>query len=414
MAYSELIKDYERVRDYMRQFYVYGFRSREEYDAKSARSYDNERRRIESWLGDYMSFRQDSSGKQVFLSVDSRRISHNPLYQAFKAKSFTDKDITLHFYLLDILADGEALTTGEIVERIDRDYLSRFDDRFSLDTSTVRKKLKEYEELGLVFSEKQGREVRYRLAESDVKLKSWGNAISFYSEESPLGVVGAYLLDRLPEIRQPFRFKHHYILHAMDSERLLQLLEAMDSPRKTELTLHLAKEPGSCQVVACPTKIYISTQTGRQYVLAYQYDVQKFTFYRIYRVLDVELREEEPEYDQYRKRSDEFRKRLWGVSTGDGKNTEHIEMTIRVEAGEAFVPLRMEREKRCGKVVRLDRSTWRFSADVYDPMELLPWLRTFIGRIVKLECSDPAVTERFYGDLDAMFRQYGGDGHAVP
>ena len=106
MAYSELIKNFERIRDYMREFYVYGFKSREEYDTMSARSYDNERRRIESWMGDYMSFHQDATGKNVFLSVDSRRIPHNPLYKAFKAKSFTDKDITLHFYILDILADG--------------------------------------------------------------------------------------------------------------------------------------------------------------------------------------------------------------------------------------------------------------------------------------------------------------------
>ena len=46
MAYSELIKNFDRIRDYMREFYVYGFKSREEYDKKSARSYDNERR----WL----------------------------------------------------------------------------------------------------------------------------------------------------------------------------------------------------------------------------------------------------------------------------------------------------------------------------------------------------------------------------
>lgn len=78
MAYSELIKNFERIRDYMREFYVYGFKSRKEYDAKSARSYDNERRRIESWLGDYMSFRQNAGGKNVFLSVDSRAVSHTP------------------------------------------------------------------------------------------------------------------------------------------------------------------------------------------------------------------------------------------------------------------------------------------------------------------------------------------------
>ena len=40
MAYSELIKSFERIRNYMREFYVYGFKSREEYSIKSARSYD--------------------------------------------------------------------------------------------------------------------------------------------------------------------------------------------------------------------------------------------------------------------------------------------------------------------------------------------------------------------------------------
>ena len=79
MAYKELIKDFGRIRDYMRAFYIYGFMHREEFDAKSARSYDNERRRIESWLGEYMSFRQDEDGKAVFLSVDSRDVAGNPL-----------------------------------------------------------------------------------------------------------------------------------------------------------------------------------------------------------------------------------------------------------------------------------------------------------------------------------------------
>ena len=63
MAYNELIKNFEKIRGYMRDFYVYGFKSRGEYDRKSARSYDDERRRIESWLEEYMSFRQDANGK---------------------------------------------------------------------------------------------------------------------------------------------------------------------------------------------------------------------------------------------------------------------------------------------------------------------------------------------------------------
>ena len=74
MAYSELIKNFGRVRAYMRSFYVYGFRRRDEFDQKSARGYDDERRRVESWLGDYMTFRQDGAGRRFFLSVDSRAL----------------------------------------------------------------------------------------------------------------------------------------------------------------------------------------------------------------------------------------------------------------------------------------------------------------------------------------------------
>ena len=70
MAYSQLIKNFQRIRGYMKEFYVYGFKTRDKYDQKSSRSYDNEKRRIESYLGDYMGFHQTSSGKTVFLSID--------------------------------------------------------------------------------------------------------------------------------------------------------------------------------------------------------------------------------------------------------------------------------------------------------------------------------------------------------
>ena len=117
MAYSEVVKNFNRIRDYMREFYVYGFKSRDEYTKKSSRSYDDERRRLESWLGDYMQFRQSPEGKNVFLSLDSRVSHHNPLYRAWKAKSFTDGDITLHFILMDIFADcEEPVSLNQIAE----------------------------------------------------------------------------------------------------------------------------------------------------------------------------------------------------------------------------------------------------------------------------------------------------------
>lgn len=133
--------------------------------------------------------------------LTARRIPHNPLHKAFKAKSFTDKDITLHFYVMDLLADGSALSSREIVDCINDDYLSHFSGAFSPDESTVRKKLKEYEALGLLSSEKCGREVLYRRTDDNtVDLNTWADALSFFSEEDPLGVIGSFLIDKLENL----------------------------------------------------------------------------------------------------------------------------------------------------------------------------------------------------------------------
>ena len=66
MAYSELIKNFENIRDYISQFYVYGFKRRKDYDKKSSRSYDNERRRIESWLGNIRVSQMNRTAKVLF------------------------------------------------------------------------------------------------------------------------------------------------------------------------------------------------------------------------------------------------------------------------------------------------------------------------------------------------------------
>ena len=110
---------------------------------------------------------------------------------------------------------------------------------------------------------------------------------------------------------------------------------------------------------------------------------------------------------------DEFTSRLWGASTGSFPDTEHIEMTLRIGENEGYILQRLEREKRCGRIDRPSEHTARFTADVYDAMELMPWLRTFTGRIEKLECSNPAVVERYWSDLKNTLALYGGEIDAV-
>ena len=410
MAYSELIKSFEKIRRYMREFYVYGFKSRGSCGAGSARSYDNERRRIESWLGEYMGFRQGPGGKAVFLTVDNRAVPHNPLYKAFKARSFTDNDVILHFTILDLLHDGEWMTVREIVDRLAADYLP--EDR-SPDESTVRKKLKEYEKLGLLISSRAGRELAFALAPSGVDTASWADAVSFFSEADPLGVVGSYLLDKAGDHPDLFSYKHHYLLHALDSQVLYEILLAMRENRCISLTVFAARRHELRSHTVFPVRIYVSTQTGREYLLAYHYLSRRPMFLRIDSIRSTSPGDAEPEKAEYTAACDRFRENLWGVSAGDGHSLDHLEMTVRVLPGEEYVLRRLERERRCGRVEAAGEHTYRYIADVYDALEMLPWLRTFIGRVESLECSNALVEQRFYADLDTMREQYGGGGHAV-
>lgn len=89
------------------------------------------------------------------------------------------------------------------------------------------------------------------------------------------------------------------------------------------------------------------------------------------------------------------------------------EMTVHVDDDEGYIVERLMREKRCGDVVQVDAHIYCFSADVYDATEMLPWLRTFIGRVVSLNCSDTSIVDAFWSDLGAMRRLYGGDENAI-
>lgn len=419
MAYNELIKKFDRIREYMRRFYVYGFWHRDQFSMKSARSYDNERRRIESWLGEYVSFRQETSGKVVFLSVDSRKVSKNPFYQAFKAKSFTTNDITLHFYLMDILEDGKVFTIKEILEKITEEYFTQLSELHVLDESTLRKKLREYEKLGLVKSTKCGRDLFYEKIKNNVKLDTWKEALTFYSETNPLGVIGSFVLDKLEKIPDYYRYKHRFLLYALDSEMLYHILIALCEQKDIRLKMY-DLHSDNLEFVVHPMKIYISTQNGRQYLLAWDDVNDRPWFYRLDNIVNAKVEDRMDTMDKaiikntYERKYEKLKDKLWGVSLGEYGDVEHLEMTLWVEDYEYFIIQRLEREKRGGKIEKLDDHYYKFSIDVYDAKEMIPWIRTFIGRIVHLECSNHGVVEKFYQDFQKVYDTYlGGDENVI-
>ncbi len=409
MSYSELIKNFEKIREYVREFYVYGFKSRDDYTEKSKRSYDNEKRRVESWLGDYMRFVRTADGKNVFLSIDSRAESHNPLYKAWKTKSFTDGDITLHFIIFDILADrSKSFSLLEIMSLIDKKYLSRFKEPFVFDESTLRKKLNEYINEGVIIGEKQGKSMIYRLAKT-VKLPESKDYLEFFSEVAPCGVIGSFILDKYEKSESVLSFKHHYITSAVDSEILAKLFLAIKEKRRVLVKKLGFKSKKEIEILILPLKVLVSAQNGRQNILAYNFDAKAIQSFRIDYLLSVDLKEVYVGFDKLRKRVDEMKAEMWGVSCKQKyrNQLENVRFTLKIRPDEDYIIRRLHREKRIGMVEKLDNHLYRFSVNVFDSEELVPWIRTFIGRIAEMNFSNRTIENKFKQDVNKLYEIYG-------
>lgn len=416
MAYSELVKDFNHIRGSMREFYLYGFRTRAEFGVGSARSYDNERRRAESWLGDVMSFRQDATGRRFSLSMDSREVRLNPLLRTFTAKSFTKNDVTLHFYLLDLLPPGAEKTTNALLSACNLMAGSGLD--FEVDLSTLTKKLREYEALGMLERVRKGRTIYWRRSEHKVPMERWALPLAWATEALPLGAVGSFLLTQY-DIPMPewMGFKHHHVHHTLDSEVLLQLLQALHRRLPVALFCTVPRDLPVWKGLLLPLQIYVNHWNGRMYLAAWDLAADRAVFQRLDRIQEVRYAPaaEEADWLAARERLEELKAHMWGVSLPPclPPRPYRLEMTLRV-GWRTYLLERLERERRCGRVEPAGEGCWRFTADLYDPREAMPWLRTFTGFIEELYCDAPGFMEKWNRDLYDTLNRYRPIRLAIP
>lgn len=408
--FKELVKRFEKIRSYVRDFYIYGFKTREDYTDKSARTYDNERRRIESWFSGYV--RQEyhtGHKKSVFITLDSNRIASNPLYHAWKTKSFTANDIMLHFFLMDLLADQVPRSLEAITDQIQNRYQVLFD------SQTVRRKLTAYVREGLVIVLPEGRRHLYRLAE-DLRQKAPEllpellDAVCFFQAVAPFGFVGSTILDFCHKVNERFRFRHDFLVHTLEDEILLPIVEAIRDQYLVTLTVRSSKGKSGPPrpVTGTPLKILVSTQTGRRYVCVRKEASRRLVSYRLDAIQAVERLGPDPDFQTH---MEDFLRNVpaaFGVSFGSSRTPDQVRLRITLdETTEPHIIRRLEREGRGGTVTRIDPGIYEYTTRCWDAMELVPWARTFTGRILEFSCSRREVEVRFWEDMGRMGRMYG-------
>ncbi len=405
--FHELIKSFPKTREYVRDFFVYGFKTRNEFKNKSPRTYDNERRRLESWLSPFVHKDHLSNGANISLAIDSNLLDTNPLFRVWKTKSFTDNDIVLHFFILDLLQDGGKMTAEEITDDLLTEYEAFFD------IQTVRRKCNAYQKEGLLQKQRKGKTVVYSL---DTSLAQWLksnetilDALAFFQLAGNLGMIGNQLTDQLDYQNQTFRVKHSFFVHTLEDEILLDLLNTIRQQKSVLLEIKSSKKGVINTTYCVPLQIFISTRSGRRFLCAYIERSKRFTCFRLDTIKSVAALEKTETYEELQTKLNRNRRQLWGVSF-QGRERHHLDkltMTIQVfEPKESYIIDRLKREGRGGAVTKTAPNIYQYEIEVFDCNEMLPWIRTFIGRILSLECSAKSVERRFYEDLQTMYQMY--------
>jgi len=417
--FSERIKRYEKIRPYLRDFLIYGIKGRSDYSPTKRRSYDNERRRIEDYLPEYTKEQLHSLGKSLYIHPNLFHTGPNPLFNTYQSKSFTKNDLFLHFILLDLLPESDpAFGMPEILKAIES-YVHQTEGYTMPDTMTVRNKLNEYSRIGLIEKKTELKKVYYKrspiTAPIFTKLDFLQDALDFYQHTSPIGILGYFLMAANREKPLPssltldrqsvFCYKHVYDFHILDYNILTLIFQAMREEKYIDIITYKPRTPLLALVL--PVKILNNLETGRQYLVAYHINEKRLMQFRLDKIKGIKLYNKNEDRRIHLRRLNKLMDTTFGVSLSDRQSTKKIELILKIdERHEKTVIERIQREGYQGELEWISINHFKYCIHVKDPNEMLPWLRTFIGRIVSFHCTDDNVVRKFYNDLYYMKKMY--------
>lgn len=347
--YSELKKNFLGMRDLLRHFIIYGdmSRSNSPNKATSVRSFDDDLRRIKSWLKDIVKFKSVNGEKRYSVCIDPSAVESNPFFETYKYKSFTEKDVNLHFLLLNILKNKE-LTVNEI-----SDEICRLTGNIDFESNTIRNKLTEYVDLGLIKLSKKNKINYYSLENTTINdlLKENNNlleAVKFFSSIAPVPTIGSYILDKVDSAEKSgISFRHQFLANCLDDIIIIDLLKAMKSDCFVEVTNYSPNTHKTTKNKLFPFKILVSLNTCRSYIMGYSIRFDNFSFFRIDNIKDIKILEKADKADFFKKTISESLPYCYMLHMDLTRKIEKFEMTLRIdEVSEKHIIRKLNQEKR--------------------------------------------------------------------
>lgn len=401
-----LIRDYENIRQILRDVYIFGCFSKEDFIEKkgvSGRKYDKEQHRISAYLPERF-IQKRRVGKKVLLycSYNVMDGANNHLADTYRNKSFTALDIMAYFFVQQILNAAEEMTPAEIL-----DALPAMNESVVFTKDNLRIKLDELVQKGFIRMRKSGRKILYSLTDdiwqdfSAEELVDIRNYLEFMKNVSPMEMpyyfmhqkLGLYLrMERGIEVNghEVFHFKHNHLFNCLDNDILLEILKAMKSAKLLEVGFY----DGSKGITVVPIEVIHDSIYGRQYLYCLDTDTRLARVVRLDRISSVAEGKKQSHADKEAAGAlTTYSDECWCTS-GIGQELTEIVIEFRFEEpGEQYILRRIHAEGHGGDITKLDDGIYEYRLKVRDPDEMIPWIRSF-GERAKVISSGIKQTER--------------------
>ena len=425
--FADFIKHYDNIRSILREMFLYGCFSREDYENKkigSSRKVSYEIRRIQQYIEkEFIRIDRDGKVKLLSLSYDAITNTKNFLVSTYLNKSFTKTDIVLHYNILLILnRSDKPLTMNEIEDELVKNNLIDYE---IISSKTIERKVKKLSDsMGIIQSKKVGRSKVYSIADdifldlTSEELDKLMDIVSLCKNIIFPNISGYYLEDTLKQYMKferkidycfddIFQYQKLHFHPIIEEEVLWKLLNAIKDKKRVVLeynkNINSRSRYNSEEII--PYKIRYDVECGRWYLISFKGD--KCFISRLDRIADVRILNINYNEDCL---EDKYKKAMmysWSAVQING-NTEPEVFKFKVsisDSSENYIIDKIKAELETYEVEKIDEYTYLFTKIVNDCNELTPWIRGYAGRI---EVIEPAyIRKKINRDWKEMLKNYG-------
>lgn len=254
--------------------------------------------------------------------------------------------------------------------------------------SQIRRRAKELADAGLIISQRDGKELRYRLIPAAPVLtapetRRFAQVLSFYEGAALLRLPGCYLSQRYPEYQLPYyQVQHHRLLSISNDPQVYLLLQALRSSQAVSFSYRGTPKEGY------PMKVWIDAYQ-REYVRLRE--ANQCATYRIHRM--SRLRLEKQAVKAVRKEKKTQQQILLRIHYQD--IADFRESVAKIQ--DHFPKTEAEAESMHTALCQIG---------VQDGRSLIPWLRTLHPAVEVVTDSTGKLRDRLQKDFEEALAQY--------